>query len=107
MSAEEHLGDSTEWDLLVQRIREMPDDDRDRELYEARKAGRVEGWADACRYLESELRQNKRAYGRRLEDRIYREYRRWQRRFVLEFVYFAAIAFVMAGALIYISRGPS
>lgn len=102
MSAEEIHGDGSEWDLLVQRIREMPDETRDHAQVIAESAAFDRGWKAACEYLESDLRANKRAFGRRLEARIYREVRRQRRAARVQTALYAAIAGVLVAALLYL-----
>lgn len=104
MSDLDHIGDGTEWDLLVQRIREMPDETRDHELVMQKAAAFDEGWRKACEYLESDLRANKREFGRRIEDRVWREARRWQRAFLFNFITVTALLLVMGTAISYLTE---
>lgn len=102
MSAEEQYGESTEWDLLVERIRQMPDETRDHEARMAEARAYDKGWRDCADSMITDLRQNKRNFGRRLESRIYREYRTWQRRFVFDTTVVIAVLAVTAAALLYL-----
>jgi hypothetical protein len=101
----ENIDGVTEWDLLVQRIREMDDPEatRAQAMRDARSFD--DGWKAACRHLESDLRENKRQFGRRLEDRIHNEYAGASRKAIAQDLLVAGILLIAVATLFFLSKG--
>jgi hypothetical protein len=88
---DDHIGQGHELEPFVGLLRGISPEVHDHAVYTAHLEGEKAGWKNACAYLETELRENKRQFGRRLEDRIYREMRARRRAFWIDNMHFAAI----------------
>jgi hypothetical protein len=79
-----NLGESSEWDLLVQRIRELPDADRSFELARAKSASFDQGWTAALQHADRHYKEEKRRFATRLTIRSEEQYRAFRRRFTFQ-----------------------
>jgi hypothetical protein len=80
----DNLGESTEWDLLVARIRDMHDPEREHELHLAESKGYDRGWLAGIDFAMQQSREETRAIRRRHIERLSCTYRHWRRTFLEE-----------------------